>query len=64
MAVHACNPRRLRQEAHEFQASLCYIARPCLKNKTKQTKKKAKQIKNPEIYLSLEMIKIFDYIYF
>jgi hypothetical protein len=29
--------RRPRQEDHEFEASLCYIARPCLKTNKKQT---------------------------
>jgi hypothetical protein len=37
VVVHACNPRaqKLRQENCEFQASLGYKARPCLKTKLK-----------------------------
>jgi hypothetical protein len=36
--------RRLRQENCEFQASLDYIVKPCLKkNKTNKTKKKGKK---------------------
>jgi hypothetical protein len=31
--VHICNPRlrKQKQEDHEFQANMGYIARPCLK---------------------------------
>jgi hypothetical protein len=35
MVAHGCNPasRSMRQEDHEFMASLGYIARLCLKKK-------------------------------
>jgi hypothetical protein len=31
MVAHICNPRRLRQEDHEFEASLSHTVRHCLK---------------------------------
>jgi hypothetical protein len=42
MVVHTCNPvlRKLRLEDHDWEASLSYIARPGLKNKTKQQNQK------------------------
>lgn len=33
MVIHACNLRRLRQADHEFQASLGYTRKLCLKTK-------------------------------
>jgi hypothetical protein len=36
--------RRLRQEKHEFQANLGYIARPCTKTKNKDLLKKKKEL--------------------
>jgi hypothetical protein len=37
MVEHTCNPvlRRLKQEAHEFEARRDYIVRQCLKKKKK-----------------------------
>jgi hypothetical protein len=42
MEVHAITPAlgRLRQEDYEFQVSLGYTGRPCLKKKKKKTKLK------------------------
>jgi hypothetical protein len=35
MVVHACNPKTqgLRKEEHEFEVSLGYVVRPCLRKK-------------------------------
>jgi hypothetical protein len=43
MVVHTCNPSPWEAEWEdlEFKVILGYIARPCLKNKTKQNKKKS-----------------------
>jgi hypothetical protein len=38
--------RRLRKEDHEFQASLLYLVRSCLKNKRKENKQKIVSIKS------------------
>jgi hypothetical protein len=42
MEVHAITPAlgRLRQEDYEFQVSLGYTGRPCLKKKKKKPKEK------------------------
>jgi hypothetical protein len=45
--------RRLRQEDHEFKASLGYIARPCLKNKPKEPKPKKLSSLSPVTQLIL-----------
>jgi hypothetical protein len=41
MVEHTCNPvlRRLKQEAHEFEARRDYIVRQCLKKKKKSGSK-------------------------
>ena len=36
VCVCVCILRRLKEEVHKFEASLCYGVRPCLKTKTKQ----------------------------
>jgi hypothetical protein len=48
MVVHICNPalRRLRQEDCEFEPSLAYMARRCLK-KTKKKKKMVQEATGP-----------------
>jgi hypothetical protein len=47
MEVHAITPAlgRLRQEDYEFQVSLGYTGRPCLKKKKKNQKKRKHQKK-------------------
>jgi hypothetical protein len=44
--VHTCNPRlrRQKQEDGEFEVSMRYIERPCLKNK-RQIKEELKEEK-------------------
>jgi hypothetical protein len=44
---------RLKQEDHEFEASLGCTVRPCLKNKTKQKQGKKKKKKKALLNLSL-----------